>query len=76
MEYEHPYPVGTPVTFSIEDIFDIDGTIYDTVGAPTSEVPDRNFLEDGWYFVQSETGLYEVNIDLIRPRIITTKTIP
>jgi hypothetical protein len=71
---EHPYPIGTPVTFSIEDIFDIEGTIFDTVGAPSADAPDRNFMEDGWYFVKSETGLYEVNINLVKLRSPEMKT--
>jgi hypothetical protein len=68
MTIQHPYPIGTKVKFSVEDIFDIDGTVYDTIGAPSPNAPDRNFLEDGWYFIQSVTGLYEVNINFVRLR--------
>jgi hypothetical protein len=71
---KHPLPIGTLVTFSVDGIFDIDGYIYDTVGAPTTEQPDREFAEHGWYFVMSDTNLYEVVPSLIRLRTQTDTT--
>jgi hypothetical protein len=71
MTEPHPYPIGTAVSFSIEEIFDIEGYVYDHVGAPTEELPDRDFVKDGWYFVISDTGLWEVPVDEIRTRTPT-----